>query len=1015
MKRCSILFYVKTLIIKAMKRRSFTKCILTSILISLGIGNFNEIAAQATWVHLDANHTLVYKTDAHGNKVMDFSTSGYMGGGVALPNVPVKVILGAKAGDQTEAIQAAINQVSAMPLVNGVRGTVLLSPGTYVVTKTISIQASGVVLRGSGSGTNGTVLSMTNANGFLCLNMAGSGDYVTSGTVNLTDAYIPSGATSFNVSNASGFKVGGSVLIYKPVTQKWVSLLGMDKLVRNGASQTWIPVGAKFKTDRIIKAINENTITLDAPLTDNFDAAYVGSPVGTISNYSFNGRISQCGVENLQILGNNAALGNRYKAISMNDIMDSWVSDVVAKKNEDCFSIGLTGKRITYEKVLIDYPNAPKAPAPSANFNITGTQILLSNCSVNSPNTHQATTSAMGTGPIVFLNFKSESGSASPHQRWTTGILMDNCKLKGDHGINFINRTILGSGHGWTTAWSVVWNCESPGILMTQAPGTMSWVIGSKGTKQSQSGQPDGIFDHFNTHVTPCSIYLQQLSERLGTKALANIGYLPSSVPVSYCQNSTATALIATGSALKWYTSPTGGTGSTTAPIPLTTAIGTVNYYVSQTINGCESERAPLAVTIRAAASATITANGPVRFCTGGSVTLTASTGSSYVWRNGTTQVGTAATYTAANPGSYTVQVTNANGCKATSAPAVVSVNTGSTWYADLDGDGTGDATVTKQSCVAPPGYVATSGDACPADKNKLSPGVCGCGRTENSCGNTAPVVAFTKPLNSTRFDSPATLLVNVTATDTDGISNVKLYLNGIFVRQENVAPYDWNHTGLDALLQNMAAGTYSLKAVATDSKGLSGETSITILVKSIVANPDVIIGSTCGLPLQEYTYEINPANKVNATVYSWWFTGSAASVVRSGDGTSAKVKLSPSFSSGEVCVGVNLSVAPYYVQHCKAVSSCTAPTTPATMAAPVPEVMIYPNPAATNFTVQASIINALPTRIEVSNSYGEIVLETSMAGLQTIISVDGLKEGIYSVKTYFVNDISTQRLLIIK
>lgn len=67
---------------------------------------------------------------------------------------------------------------------------------------------------------------------------------------------------------------------------------------------------------------------------------------------------------------------------------------------------------------------------------------------------------------------------------------------------------------------------------------------------------------------------------------------------VSYEQGENATALTATGTALKWYTDATGGTGSTTAPIPNTATIGTTTYYVAQTLNACEGPRASITVTV---------------------------------------------------------------------------------------------------------------------------------------------------------------------------------------------------------------------------------------------------------------------------------------------------------------------------------------------------------------------------------------------------------------------------------
>lgn len=55
--------------------------------------------------------------------------------------------------------------------------------------------------------------------------------------------------------------------------------------------------------------------------------------------------------------------------------------------------------------------------------------------------------------------------------------------------------------------------------------------------------------------------------------------------------NPTVTQLPAVGQNLKFYTSPTGGTPvSSSAVLPLNTYL---TYYVSQTVNGCESERVP--------------------------------------------------------------------------------------------------------------------------------------------------------------------------------------------------------------------------------------------------------------------------------------------------------------------------------------------------------------------------------------------------------------------------------------
>ena len=66
-----------------------------------------------------------------------------------------------------------------------------------------------------------------------------------------------------------------------------------------------------------------------------------------------------------------------------------------------------------------------------------------------------------------------------------------------------------------------------------------------------------------------------------------------------YCEGVSAPALNATGQNLRWYGTATGGTGSTAATTPNTTVVGTTNYYVSQTVNGCEGPRTTIAVLVK--------------------------------------------------------------------------------------------------------------------------------------------------------------------------------------------------------------------------------------------------------------------------------------------------------------------------------------------------------------------------------------------------------------------------------
>jgi hypothetical protein len=75
------------------------------------------------------------------------------------------------------------------------------------------------------------------------------------------------------------------------------------------------------------------------------------------------------------------------------------------------------------------------------------------------------------------------------------------------------------------------------------------------------------------------------------------------------------------------------------------------------------------------------------------------------------------------------------------------------------------------------------------------------------------PDINFTNIATGTLFTLASNINVNTTVAYAGTIANVKLYLNGNLVGQDNVAPY--NFTG--GLLNNLQPGIYELKAVATD------------------------------------------------------------------------------------------------------------------------------------------------------------------------------------------------------
>ena len=137
--------------------------------------------------------------------------------------------------------------------------------------------------------------------------------------------------------------------------------------------------------------------------------------------------------------------------------------------------------------------------------------------------------------------------------------------------------------------------------------------------------------------------------------------------------------LTATGDAaatINWYDAETATTPLTSAPVPNTSTDVTTNYWVSQTLDGCESERVgKVTVTINPLPILSASADQAI-ICFESSTNLQASGADSYSWSikdSGGSEIGTGATFSVSPIATttYVLKGTNTSGCESTAEVTV--------------------------------------------------------------------------------------------------------------------------------------------------------------------------------------------------------------------------------------------------------------------------------------------------------------------------------------------------------
>ena len=180
--------------------------------------------------------------------------------------------------------------------------------------------------------------------------------------------------------------------------------------------------------------------------------------------------------------------------------------------------------------------------------------------------------------------------------------------------------------------------------------------------KENFSGKIDDI-SIFNRPLTQEEITALYTSTPPCTTPTATI--TPQS-NTTFCQGGFVNLNASTGAnyTYEWYNNGQLINGAT-ASVYQATVSG--NYTVKVIDGACDATSTATTITVNPNPTATITPQGNTTFCQGGFVNLVASGGTSYQWNTGSS----AATISATQSGTYTVNVFNSFGCQATASQQV--------------------------------------------------------------------------------------------------------------------------------------------------------------------------------------------------------------------------------------------------------------------------------------------------------------------------------------------------------
>jgi len=330
------------------------------------------------------------------------------------------------------------------------------------------------------------------------------------------------------------------------------------------------------------------------------------------------------------------------------------------------------------------------------------------------------------------------------------------------------------------------------------------------------------------------------VSQRTSVPATVNplptVGVNPATA-VTLCPGTSATLNASGASTYQWSTGATGGS--------LNVNQAGTYYVVGTGTSGCSDTSATVSVTI-ANPVASITPNGPTTLCSGNTVTLAANAGSAYNWSNGSSMQ----SITVGTSGTYTVTVTDANGCTAVDSQVVSVTNTPS-----VNVSSSGGATLCTGNTLT---LTATQGNSYVWSDGSTSQSI-----TVSQGGTYDVTVTFpggcsgssATPFTVTAVTPPTASIANTADTLCQGAQSTLTASGG--------TAYMWSTGDSTAAINVGSTGSYSV--TVTDANGCTDVASQAIVVNPL---PSITIANSNGLDLCDG--ESTDLSATGGNTYAW-------------------------------------------------------------------------------------------------------------------------------------------------